>query len=564
MKRHVLVAAFLLSGCGNSPGQLGLDAGADLSSSTGGDLALGGDDLAMGGNDLAMGGNDLAMTLGDMVVPPDLALQPPDLSQQCTPSTATCTNPGTLQACDVNGVLASPQTCAFGCNPGPSSGTAYCQDCAPASLECSGDDLVTCDAAGHWAMSTATTCPLGCNSSATPRCLELVPANLPPDTCDIAPTMDFSPSTSLSIDTGACSFTIASTTTRGSVLPQNGPSICTFKFNHVLVPSGVTITATGPNALAIVAAAAMDIEGTINVSAVGTANGPGASDASGLGCSWTYVCQCGTSPGCNVSSGAGGGAGYATGGGASGNCSSYLNANTPACPPSVTSCMGGGGTYGSSSLMPLRAGATGGAANSNCSQPPAAGGGGGGALELVSCGAATFGAMAVLDAGGGGGKGGASFSGGGGGGSGGAILIESASASIAGVAAANGGGGGAGSASNISTTFVVGQNGQDGPPTATPAAGGNVVCANGSIATNSVSPIGQGGKGGAASAGPTGGAPTNNWSDSSSPCNGLWVWAGGGGGSVGVIHIDVRAGTSAMTSGATISPAPTSGAVATK
>jgi hypothetical protein len=117
--------------------------------------------------------------------------------------------------------------------------------------------------------------------------------------------------------------------------------------------------------------------------------------------------------------------------------------------PDDTSVKGieSGPSYGNATLIPLLGG-SGGAGEY--------GGAGGGAIQIVAFGEIQVGTTGVIDAGGGAGGNGSS-----GAGAGGGILLEAPKVTVDGVIAANGGGGGA---------SVGGSGGEDGKPSATPAA----------------------------------------------------------------------------------------------
>lgn len=150
--------------------------------------------------------------------------------------------------------------------------------------------------------------------------------------------------------------------------------------------AGATVAVSGSRALAVVAANAIAIDGTVDVGAHGAVAGPGGQPRLG-------------------------GGGYGSEGGLPGSC-------------------GSGGvvpTFGDQLLTSLCGGST---------DDASPGGGGGGAIELATNGTFDMGAPGLIRAvGGGGGPDRA-------GGSGGAVLIQARSVRIAGTVSVNGGGGG--------------------------------------------------------------------------------------------------------------------------
>lgn len=345
------------------------------------------------------------------------------------------------------------------------------------------------------------------------------PSNLPADTCDMAGSKDLTvgATESITIDTsGSCDATLAQT---------GGPDICVFKYANIDIADDGTVTVSGNRALVLVGTDSVVVNGLIDVSAAGDKSGPGA-----------VTDRTGGAGGARENGGGGGGFGTQ---GALGGLGGGSTATAGAA----------GVAYGTEPLTPLMGGAPGGS-NGPAASRLAMGGGGGGALHLVSCADLNIGATAVLDAGGGGGQGGpggTSFIGagaGGGGGAGGALLIEAVSVTIASgaVLVANGGGGGGGGVTSTSATTpgANGAPGEDARRSVMAAAGGDGPVENGS-----------GGSGGVAGTAPTEG-------ENASVSTGV---GGGGGGAVGRIRINVRMGSSPKTSGAVISPAPTTGPV---
>lgn len=271
-----------------------------------------------------------------------------------------------------------------------------------------------------------------------------------------------------------------------------GQQLCVKKYRTVSLAVGSTLRASGPRPLVLIATSGMEINGLIDVTGRGDTPGPGGRATMGAG------------PGSGQTPG--GGAGYGTAG---------ANSGFPGYGE-------GGAIYGVQQLVPLLGGAPGGGSGPGGTTSPMPGGAGGGAVQLISCNALTIGYAGKVNAGGGGGPRTLSSSDiGSGGGSGGGVLIEALYVSIAGVIAANGGGGGADG------------DGQDGLASANPAFGGDTFgeqfCA---------------GRGGSANELPA---------DGTRLC-GPGASAGGGGGAVGRIRINVRPGGVPTLLGPVISP----------
>ncbi len=404
----------------------------------------------------------------------------------------TCSNPDCIFGCDE----ATPDTCYL---------------CPPSSLTCSDDGtvsaLVDCDASGM--VAGVTPCWAGCAGT---ECLTLEPTNLPADICATPSGRDLSlgVGASLVIDTSddaQCDMVVTQ---------AGGPEICLKRYAMVFVGEGSVLrTAAGATrALAIVATNRMQLEGTIDASAVGASTGAGSVD-DGEGTAASEVGD------------GGGGGGFATAGASGGGGGGVA----------------GGDAHGAADLVPLVGGSSGGDGSPPGGTPSAAlGGGGGGALQLVACGILDFRSTATLRSGGGGGEGGPAGAGafegagGGGGGSGGAILVEAGTLMFQGTIVANGGGGGGGAQTG-------GSGGTDG--------------ADGRTS------FGMGGAGeGMAGAGGAGGA------DALAPVNGsvataTTLWGdGGGGGAAGRIRLNLRPGA-VITTGL-ISPSPSIGTYATR
>jgi PEGA domain len=281
--------------------------------------------------------------------------------------------------------------------------------------------------------------------------------------------------------------------------PQKSGSafICPFLVHDLVIEAGGTLTTTGGyTPVVILATGSIRVDGTLDVSARRFTGGPG-------GGSDTNPTEFRFGPGVPsfFDHFTGAGAGYAGTGG-----SGWDGA--------------GGAAYGSGDLSPLFGGSAG-SPGEGVDGFTSHAGAGGGAVQLSACGSTTVGQSGVINAAGGGGQGGVQYPAGGG--SGGSILLEAPDVTIAGTVAANGGGGG-----GMGLGAGPG-DGQDGRASADPAAGGP----------------------GTAPGGVGGFAPVQNGGSSV---------GGGGGGAAGRIRINTRSGTSPNLAGATISPAPSSGA----
>ncbi|MBI2894528.1 MAG: hypothetical protein HYY06_13330 [Deltaproteobacteria bacterium] len=314
-----------------------------------------------------------------------------------------------------------------------------------------------------------------------------------------------------------------------AVLAQaGGPSLGVFTVGRLEVSEGAGILLTGANAAVIVATGEAQIDGRISAAAAGQAPGPGggagATDDSATVAAGAGAGGNGRDTGEPDSGGGGGGFGGTGGEGGR--------------PPWDEQVPAGGAAYGEVSLVPLLTGSGGGFGAWTTEALSVHGGGGGGALQIFSTLSISISATGVITAAGGAGGGarggGAGVGGGGGGGSGGGILLEAPEIRIDGSLAANGGGGGAGGSAPLA-----GSDGEGGRDDAQPAAGGEAPGDEG----------GAGGAGGARdSADGQPGAPQIN--------------AGGGGGAVGRIRLNTITGEAEIEG--TLSPAPSTGIVATR
>jgi hypothetical protein len=302
------------------------------------------------------------------------------------------------------------------------------------------------------------------------------------------------------LDTAKC--------TGGAVVTTTNGQICELVGASVRVGS---LTATGPNPLAIISTVSMNVSGTLDVSSyTGKPDGAGAGSAT----------PCGTAEGDSAEdSGGGDGGSYGSVGGAGGlGDSGAFGGQAGATRPVslAPGCAGGLGV------------GTGGAITS--------GGPAGGIVLLVSLGTLTIeaGASVLADGGGGGGGASATSTSGGGGGAGGVILLAAAGTIDAthGTIAAIGGGGGGGAA-----------NSADGSPGSestglAPATGG----------MGGVGGIGSGGGGG------DGGFDTGTPALGGSTGMGVAGTGGGGGGGFGYVIVSAPTLMSAQN----IHPSPSS------
>jgi hypothetical protein len=299
------------------------------------------------------------------------------------------------------------------------------------------------------------------------------------------------------VGTGSCTTIVAQ---------QTGPSLCVVAADSISIATGVSLRASGPNPLLLVANTTIDIAGELHVDSVrGGAIGAGAQ----------MTCASGNGENGNQGAGGGGGGGSFGAAGADGGRGENSQAGTAMATIAVTSVRGGcaGGKGGT--------GDGGGGAG--------AGGAGGGAVYLI---AGSITVAGVIDASGAGGFAGTagvnSSGGGGGGGAGGLIAFDAPTLTASGSIFANGGGGGGGGGNDPGNP---GSNGKD--PTGYQAGG---VGGNGGAGGG-----GHGGAGFGASA-----APQTGGNFGSMFCGG-----GGGGGGAGIIRV-YQASPSAL--GANVSP----------
>ena len=412
-------------------------------------------------------------------------------------SSTDCADPA-KPFCDVNGDFGDLRN---DCIAQPPVDAAVALDAPPggctagAALACTGDTLTTCNVDGH--TTTASTCPLGCGAD-HPGCLTFVPSHgLAGALLSAGGKLDVTipRGSTLNTDNGIVLDSSSNPIAVDSIVvaQTGGPSIRALLGRSFVIDD---MRVTGSAALAIVAPGPVHIVGRI--SAGGQASdhpipGPGAlSSGSCLG----GTGQTQDSPP-NLLVPGGGGGGHVTAGGA----------GSP-----TTSSVGGAGGAIRSDVGALAGGCAGGsvALPPNGSMP---GGVGGGAVQVVSLASVILDTAGGIDVGGGGGYTDT------GGGAGGSVWIESPSLTIDGPlsgVAANGAAG--------ATNCSFGANGAFG---LTPAPGASCTTAPDQFSS---------GDGGTASANPQSG---QNCRALPGGC-GANPRGGGGGGSVGTLHIATR------------------------
>jgi hypothetical protein len=396
-----------------------------------------------------------------------------------------CADEDSALFCNADGVGFASQSCnTFGCN----ASAGRCNECDANALTCRDSVVEACDADGL--VASTEVCAHSCVDAAAgspAHCAHIRPAFIP-DVCDEPATTD------LAFDGGTLDTGAAATCTR-VITQASGPEICVVRHRRISIAQGKTMRAFGRRAIALVADEALDVAGTIDVSA-GAGGAPGAVTSSGAGA---------------INGAGGGGAGFRRAGANGGSVSGDGNGGIggAARDPIAAGVFAGGGTT---------APACSGVICPDIVEPSR--GEGGGALMLVACrGKVTVtGAILASGGGGGGGKdvdptaGQSSFYGGSGGGSGGYVVLQGIDVVVTGAVRANGGGGGAGCA-NDGCVGNPGQHGDAGGAGGLPSAGN----------------AGKGGSGGHGDVAPTIGT--------SHPVTG-----GGGGGSAGRLQVYTPAG----------------------
>jgi hypothetical protein len=394
---------------------------------------------------------------------------------------------------------------------------ANLQACSPDTSVCADDVETVCDASG--AVARQTNCALGCFDDE--RCGKLDPSNgLAGHLDDAADGNDVVFAGTATIDTSAGTVTdVNGTVAVDTALEQGGPvDLFVVKVKSL---TATDINVVGTAALAIVSDGDVTIDGVLDVSGHFGVSGPGAMTTE-------PTCQGGTGESTEqngVSGGGGGGFGRAGGTGGSTALGGFVNGGA------------GGSVSGNPEVTPLRGGCDGGLSGRSGMPLGVAGG----AVQIVSNTEVLVGPNGAITANGSGGgtrdteppllgcfSGQPCFSGAGGG-SGGGIVLEAPAVTLAAeaVLVANGGGGGCGRVTA----------GEDGQISLARAEGGDCTVVVGGI-----------GGAGAEGAGVDG---TGNF-------NGADSIAGGGGGGVGRIRINLPAGETFAPEGL-VSPANTAG-----
>jgi hypothetical protein len=406
------------------------------------------------------------------------------------PSTFVMCSGDSAIACDTsgNGYVVTP--CDLGC----SDRAQGCNQCTANGGFCEGDSLVHCGADSR--PSTMESCPGGCVDLPGPHCGYLEPLFFP-DECDVPSQDDLTLTASTTLDTGS------DDSCDGGIIQQfSAPDICVVHHRTIALLPSVTLTVTGPRALALLADNATTISGTLDVSAhmITPGAGGGATMSGGDGGS-------GGSPG-------GGGAGFKIAGG-----------------PGATTTDGGGMNGGAAVANPAASGVLiGGPSSTNA--------GGGGAVTIVAC-RGSVSIEGIISAGGGGGAGGSYLSSTMtnhppfGGGAGGAIVLQGLTVTVSGGLYANGGGGGGGIALS-GANKITGGRGED-------ASTSRTVCALGGTGNTT---------GGSGGTGACGARP------SGAGHHATMGYPGGGGGSVGFIQVVTPSNVTATLPTATVSPDP--------
>jgi len=401
-----------------------------------------------------------------------------------------CLDSSNGRYCSSDGTGTETRACDFGCN----SDAKRCNECEPSAASCASNGMTIQRCGADGTPLPDETCSLACNGK--DHCPYISP-KWAPDVCDqVAMAASLDVQADMTLDTS-----IDGNCTGGIIAQSNGPEICVARYGTITI--GAKLAVTGSRAIAFVSDGALQITGTLDVSANGSTNGPGGG---------TLVAGSDAQEGIG-----GGGAGFRNAGAAGGD---------------NTGGQGGGGA-GGAIVDPLTRTALLGGTRSGTS---VATGGGGGAAMLISCrGGVTVAASGVIDAGGGGGGGGRDvlqgfvtrFYGGWGGGSGGYVVLQGTQVSILGSLYANGGGGGGG----CDTDDCIGIRGEDGLPTLASGSGGGTATGAG----------GAGGKGGVNILVPTYG------SDST-------ISPGGGGASLGRFQVYAPSGITPMLAPVVSSP----------
>ncbi|MBC7976125.1 MAG: hypothetical protein H7138_14220 [Myxococcales bacterium] len=373
--------------------------------------------------------------------------------------------------------------------------------CTPnEALRCENNSFVRCD--GEGTAEVTQHCPLGCHTAA-PRCADINPSNDLAPYLDLAtsePALNLGLSATIDTDSGAITADGASVVVKSALHEQPpAPAIRVFIVRNL---TAAAVRVTGRNALAVVSAGDIEIEGVFSASAIGRIAGAGRFNEDS--------CQGGDQNTASFAAGGAGGGGFGAPGGMGGTATSTRGTASGGAAGRVT---------GNATLIPLRGGCDSGTIGAQV-------GTGGGAIQLVS--RTQISLTGVIAANG------SSETGGG---SGGGILLEAPVVDIAGAVVANGGAGGGG--------CLTPQPGEAGRLDATPATRGLGCAGFGS----------DGGNGAAGNSGAGNGVSlTLN--------DGNATFAGHGGGGAGRIRVNTASGGLRVTG--LFSPNPTTGAVTTR
>ncbi|MBW2525518.1 MAG: hypothetical protein JRI23_15145 [Deltaproteobacteria bacterium] len=339
-----------------------------------------------------------------------------------------------------------------------SGGDAPGEACQGAALQCQPDGTALECIDGTW--TSLGPCPLGCDEqSLACHVPSNVDASLFSEASSVVVALPSSEPLVFDTDTGAISAGDDVLRPAGEGLDESsgvafsvrdqraeGPSLGVFTLAGLEVAAGAIARGVGNNALVLLVAGDVTIDGTFEVAADKQVPGPGGwaggnPSAPGAGPGGGGVGQGVVVTDTEYCASSGGGGGFFGPGGSGGPC---------ACAaPNDYAAGAAGATYGTEQLIPLiggSGGAGGTIAVGNATESLAGpGGGGGGALQISATGELTIGSNGIVHAGGGGG-GGCENASGAGGGAGGAILLEAPNVTVAvgAVLAANGGGGGGG------------------------------------------------------------------------------------------------------------------------
>src|SRR5215831_18706839 len=380
----------------------------------------------------------------------------------CTPGARFCDMAGNSVMCNTDGTPGAMTACgAAGCN----AAQGVCNSCVGNTTSCQGDSLVVCS---NGMPSSTTPCALGCATTPSPRCRNLVPSygvgtpsgTLPDLTINAASTIDISACTgtpnTVNVTIGMTMMSIVGAPQVAVVGQAGGPPICVVKFGNISVQSGQTLTITNSSSadqvLSLQAAGTFDIQGTIAFRTNFNGPAPGGSTTAPMVTSGNHH-----APG-------GGGGGNALAGGLGGAC-----VGTGCAAASVPG--GPGGAAVTTTTTALTSGSRGGGVtDSGTGAALGFGGQGGGGLQLISLVSLTIGATGTIDLNGGGGFGlsrtirfTVADLPAGGAGSGGTLVIEAPAVSLsAGAIVAGNGGGGAGGCYSCSLLFCFHANGQPG------------------------------------------------------------------------------------------------------